>query len=309
ATLAECPASITHACRKDTDEFHDLPRRSTDELQVDVLELFQKSLDVPAIIFLSFTTGAIASGFFGALGTDLYGWFKNKIKEWGTRIKEEHGIDLQCNMTFTIQHRGGNVSVLVAVRSADLDLIAQRGITAEAIVEQINQVASNRDLQKVAVRVRESEPVMFIEYYTDTAGVVHKPALPEPRSPSIGEGGVMQEIQIFDFDWVYPVLVLDQGNGVFAGINAHSPTGEPLVALAIFTEEVLAERFRETVPAEGQLRAVSTDQELLGIVKSLDRSVDAVVFDTSGRAGRISKFPCRRAAFEQLLMQRIATNG
>lgn len=164
------------------EEFHDLARQSTDELQLDVCDLFQKSLDVPAIIFLIFASGAIASGFFGALGTDLYGLLKKKIKEWGNRIREQHGTELQCNITFTIQHHGNDVSVLVAVRSADLDLLEERGVTAETIIDNINQVAASRDLQKVVMRVIDSKPAVLIEYYTDTDGIVHKPALPEPKS-------------------------------------------------------------------------------------------------------------------------------
>lgn len=164
------------------EEFRDLVRQSTDDLQLDVCDLFQKSLDVPAIIFLSIASSAIASGFFGALGTDLYGLLKKKIKECGDRIRKEHNTELQCNITFQIEHRGNNVSVLVAVGSADLDLLAERSVTAETIIDHINCVAANRDLQKVVVRATDSDPVLFIEYYTDTNGVVHKPALPEPQS-------------------------------------------------------------------------------------------------------------------------------
>lgn len=164
------------------EEFHDLARQSTDKLQLDVRDLFQKSLDVPAIIFLLFASRKIASGFFSALGTDLYGLLKKKIKEWGNRIREQHGTELQCNITFTIQHHGNDVSVLVAVRSADLDLLEERGVTAETIIDNINQVAASRDLQKVVMRVIDSKPAVLIEYYTDTDGIVHKPALPEPKS-------------------------------------------------------------------------------------------------------------------------------
>lgn len=164
------------------EEFRDLARQSTDDLQLDIRELFQKSLDVPAIIFLSFASGAIASGFFGALGTDLYGLLKKKINECGDRIREEHDTDLQCNITFQIQHRGNDTSVLVAVRSADLDLLAERGVTDEMIIDHINAVAANRDLQQVVVRANTNDPVLFIEYYTDINGVVHKPGLPGPQS-------------------------------------------------------------------------------------------------------------------------------
>ena len=71
------------------------------------------------------------------------------------------------------------MSVLVTVRSADLDLLAERGIDADMIVDYINRVAGDRDLQKVVVAATDSDPVLFIEYLTDTSGVVHKPGLSE----------------------------------------------------------------------------------------------------------------------------------
>lgn len=168
------------------EEFYEIARRSSDELQIDVKDIYQKSFDVPALIFLSFATGAIAGGFFQEVGSDLYRMLKEKIKEKGRALFDEHGLDLKCNLTFHVQHRGNDVSILVAVRSVELDLLAERGITPDAIIEHINRIAGDKDLQKVVVRVTETDPVMFIEYYTDAAGTVHRPALPGDKE---GVGG------------------------------------------------------------------------------------------------------------------------
>lgn len=160
------------------DEFCGIARQSTGELQVNVKDIVQKGLEIPALIFLFFATKGVAEGFFRSAGSDLYSLLKNKIKECGIRIAKQEEADLKCNMTFELQHRGRNVELLVSVRSADLDVLASRGITPDAIIDQINRVAPNQDLKRVVVRVSGSEPPLFIEYYTDVSGVVHRPHLP-----------------------------------------------------------------------------------------------------------------------------------
>lgn len=161
------------------EEFHDIARQSEDDLQIDVRDLFQKSLDVPAIVLINFAANAIVSGFFGALGTDLYGLLKKKLKECAQRIREEHDTELQCNITFQFQHGENRILVLVTVRAADLDMLSTRGVTADTIIDHVNQEIDISDLQKVVIRAIDSEPALYIEYYTDTSGVTHKPSLPQ----------------------------------------------------------------------------------------------------------------------------------
>ena len=154
------------------DDVADLVKLSTHSVQINAVELVQKGLDVPAIIFLSFASGAIASGFFGSIGSDIYKALKDKIREFGTRIKTEHDEDLRCNITFHFDHNDRDTQVLVSLKSADLEILEARGITAESIIDHIREVAGDKQLQKVVVQAKSEEPVLFIDYLTDVEGNV-----------------------------------------------------------------------------------------------------------------------------------------
>lgn len=161
-------------CRE---EIWELVRKSNDRLQIDAKELVQKAWDLPAIIFLTFACVECASGFFKCAGADLYAFIKQKLITFGRQIEQERDGDLRCNITFSIEHQGHGVEVLVSVRSADLDILEQRGVAVEHIVAHIRQATADRSVTKVVVQARGEEPLLYIDYFVDPDGNVHRPGV------------------------------------------------------------------------------------------------------------------------------------
>ena len=85
--------------------------------------------------------------------------------------------------------------------------------------------------------------------------------------------------------WDYPVFVVAVGGG-FASIEGHAEDRGTLVAVGLFTDERLAERYVTAAGIRGQPLALSGPPELSSLLRELQPSVTAVAVDPTVRGGR-----------------------
>lgn len=97
----------------------------------------------------------------------------------------------------------------------------------------------------------------------------------------------------FQFD--YPVYII-MNERTCAAFKGNDESGHPQIILAIFTEELFAERYKEVARASGTVRLISNDEELLRIIEEL-RGATMIAFDPIAGPGGYSKWAVKRDVF------------
>lgn len=153
-----------------TAEVHKLVELSRQDLQIDALHLVQKSLDVPAIIIITFATSAYFGGFFSAAGEDTYVAIKKYLSLWRRRIREEHGADLICQFNFVHVSRGVKTKVIATFPSSELRSIQHRGMTAAQVLACIREQFDVEVLEKASVVWDANSRTWRIVHVVDRSG-------------------------------------------------------------------------------------------------------------------------------------------
>lgn len=139
-------------------------------IQIDILELKQKGLEIPAIIFLSFATGAIASGFFNKLGGDIYDVLKRQIIKVLDLCKKEKNTEPTLNVSLNIDYQGHPLKVIILVKMADITVLENNRDLVNSIKNYITKVIGECPLRVIALEVCTGEQQWLHKYYIDTDG-------------------------------------------------------------------------------------------------------------------------------------------
>jgi len=148
----------------DEDQLGQAVALSTDECRINASTLVQKGLEVPLVLLLTFSGAAVAHGFLNKAGADIYDSLKAWIKTIDLDIKEKHGKDLQCHMSFEIIHSDEVIEVLVACNSDQIELLQKIGVDADEILDMVKNVAVDKDVVKVVLRPSSDNTKIEIDH-------------------------------------------------------------------------------------------------------------------------------------------------
>jgi len=156
-------------------DYEAIARSAPENVQINVRDLHQKGLDSPAILFLAFAAGGVFSGFCNAIGEEIFKVLKQKIKDDSARLKAENDADLRCNMTFEIMRGLQAVEVVASIRAADLDVLADRVVDSDKVMECIDRGIGGEAAKKVVIQIVDDDPCLQLEHYVDGDDTVRTP--------------------------------------------------------------------------------------------------------------------------------------
>lgn len=154
----------------DRDDILKMAELSTEAVQIDVVELKQKGWEVPAIIFLSFATGAIASGFFSKFGGDIYDVVKKQIIQVAGRLKKDKNVEPIFNITFYSEYQNNPLKVIISAKLEDFPLLEEKNNLVQSLLNYITKVIGALHIHTIALEVCDNDPKWKIIYYIDMNG-------------------------------------------------------------------------------------------------------------------------------------------
>jgi len=130
---------------------------STENFQIDVIEQQSRPLsDWPMVadLILKFPAVAVATGFFGKAGADLYDKLKDQITALASVRQEEFRKDVETgvHVRFKQNVEGHEVDVRIAVKSDELDRIGPDGLDVDSAAEYVSGLA-NQNIKSIMVGV------------------------------------------------------------------------------------------------------------------------------------------------------------
>lgn len=154
------------------EEFKHVLQLSTNNIQIDVVELVQKGLDATAILILKFIGLSIASGFFGRIGSDAYAALKSRLRNIAERRKREMNQDIIFQVHFTTNLNGSPFLVLIQFSKENFDAIDAGSISIESAIDYLSSVVDGSQVQRVTITITNTPPhwkiLSFVDAYGDT---------------------------------------------------------------------------------------------------------------------------------------------
>lgn len=128
------------------------------------LELHEKAYDVTAAkVIVSFISLAVASGFFGEIGADIYKSLKSGIKELRPKDLEKSYVRFEV----PIEIDGGVVvDLMLNVLAKDMDIIPEKGLLSKSPAFIKGRVGAIK-IKKAAIKIVSQEPYMELLYAID----------------------------------------------------------------------------------------------------------------------------------------------
>lgn len=154
------------------EQLKDIVQLSTDEIQIDAVELRQKGLEGFPIVILKFVAYSVAAGFFGTIGSGILDKLRSKLKELSTLHKKNKNQDIKYHFEFTANKDSHPFKVLIEMSAEDISLIENKTVSLDSAMEYISKVAGKSKIQKIVMRAKESEPFWETLFFVDSKGQV-----------------------------------------------------------------------------------------------------------------------------------------
>jgi len=132
-------------------EINGLVSLSTDEIQIDAMEVIQKAYEISFVLILKFCSLAFFAAFFAKMGSDTWDLLKNKIKKLAQKKSNNSLPSPVCQFIFVKQIDGFNVEVLVTVEVEMLDAISDHSKELEIFVEKTLSTKKHHNLKRIAI--------------------------------------------------------------------------------------------------------------------------------------------------------------
>jgi hypothetical protein len=152
------------------EEFKPLLQLSTDEVQVDAIELVQKGFEATAILILQFVGVGIALGFFRAIGSDAYNAIKSWLKRFAERRKRENNQDTVFQIQFTTNLNGGDCLVLIQFSTDNFPAVDAGGVSFESAFEHLTSLVGNSRIQRATITIINTPPYWKIASFVNATG-------------------------------------------------------------------------------------------------------------------------------------------
>ena len=151
-----------------TEDLHRLVEMSEPTLQLNASEIYQKALDIPLLIFITCAAGSVFSGFFSAMGKDLYEATRTSLTTAGRKVREEHGEDLGCQFSFVASHLPRRPQVLVSVSTEMIERLVALNVTDAMIIAELAKHYALSEVARASLVLVDGTPTWRVEYVMDS---------------------------------------------------------------------------------------------------------------------------------------------
>jgi hypothetical protein len=152
------------------EQFEPLVQLSTNELQIDVVELVQKAFDAVAILILKFIGLGVATGFFGKIGSDVYDALKLRLQNIAERRMVESDKDTVFQIHFPSSLNNRSFLVLIQFSREQFATINSGDVSIESAMEYLSSVVGNSQIQRVTISITNDSPYWKIVSFVDVEG-------------------------------------------------------------------------------------------------------------------------------------------
>jgi DNA-directed RNA polymerase subunit RPC12/RpoP len=156
----------------DTQELRAFADSSSDTQQINVSDLYQKSLDIPLLIIISFISGSVASGFFKAMGADLYASLKKYLIHKGDDFCEKHNDDLICQFNFVVTELPNQPTIIFSISSSMLNRLSDLNISDQTVLHELRKHCDLSEIQSASIVLLDDSPTWKIEYIINMNNVL-----------------------------------------------------------------------------------------------------------------------------------------
>ena len=133
------------------DEVESLIQSANVSLLIDKQEVEQKGAEVPVILILKFSGAAIAAGFFGKIGADLYDGFKGGLKRLIAN-KKQVDQSSKIHVMFKMGLGAGLIDIVVELTSSiNIAKTSEESINLDSAKKYIRRIVGKSQIKKVVL--------------------------------------------------------------------------------------------------------------------------------------------------------------
>lgn len=156
----------------DETDFIPLAGLSDSQVQIDVVELQQRSVEAAAIVILKFAGQAAAAHFVGKAAERAYRALAAMLKAGAERREQSKGQETVFQLQFELSVGATEIPVVLSVSAADLPSLQSDTVDLEAARAFVASKVGNSQIQRVALRFAGSPPSFELDHFVDAAGRV-----------------------------------------------------------------------------------------------------------------------------------------